>query len=132
MGVNTSIAANTFIGTVEGASFAPPAGAVTVQIDSTLNASDIVNTSGFLLDLYLEVSYDGGLTFTGLDALGWQSGPNSVLLGTTTPAAPGLATSGANGGLLPANGLFRARASAPQNLYFGVYLTFFDASGNIL
>jgi hypothetical protein len=128
MAAQTSIAPATLNGSVEGASFPVPAGTVTTQIDAVLNDPDIINPAGFILDLYLEVSYDGGLTFVAVYSVTWVSGPNSVLIGTTTPAPPGLAISG----VFPDNAQFRARVNAPQSLYFGATVTYFDVNGNVL
>jgi hypothetical protein len=131
-GPQTSLAAATLTGSVDGASFAPPAGAVTVQVDAQLNGPDIVSSSGFLISLYLEASYDGGLTFQAIAVVGWTSGPGSVLLGTTTPAGPGVAVAGPGNSTLPTNALFRARVDSPQSLYFGATVTYFDVNGNVL
>jgi hypothetical protein len=132
-GPQTSIAAATLNGSVEGASFAPPSGSATAQVDIAMNSPDIISPSGFVLDVYLEVSYDQGLTFQALAVAGWQSGPGSVLLGTTTPAGPGVAVSGPGGSpTLPANALFRARVNSPQSLYFGATVSYFDGDGNPL
>jgi hypothetical protein len=126
MSAQTSLAASTRQGTVEGASFAVPTGAATVQVDSTMNAADILSPAGLMLDVYLEVSYDGQ-NFDSVASVGWVSGPGSVALDGTTPEPPGVAVSA------PApNAIYRARLNAPQSVYVGATISFYDPSGNLL
>jgi hypothetical protein len=130
----TSIAAVTTQGTIAGAGFPVVTGAANVQVDILMNAPDIINPAGLTMAVYIDASYDGGLTWPETPGdVTWQSGPNSVGIGNNTPVGPGVAIgSTAPGGLLPANAQYRARVAVPQTLYFQAELTYFDASGNIL
>lgn len=126
----SSLAASTRQGFVQGAAFAPPANAATVQVDAVMNSTDILGSgaNARTFQLYLGSSYDNGLSFQNDAWISWASGPNDTVLGGTTPLAPGVQIPVPT----PAPGLYQPSINLPSPTFVGLTLTFRDAQGNVL
>lgn len=129
MAAITSLVPSTQQGYAYGAAFAPPAGAASVQVQAIMNDADVLaaGANQRTMQIYLEASYDNGLSWQSDAWVGWQSGPTDVNdAGAPTP--PGVNVPVAH----PMPGLYRPSLNAPAPTYVGLTLTFFDAQGNIL